>query len=35
MKQDIYIFQVIITYDEDGTTITFPDLEGYITCSYN
>ena len=35
MKKDEYIFPAILTYDDDGITITFPDLPGCITCAYN
>lgn len=35
MKKDNYIFPAILTYNDDGITITFPDLPGCITCAYN
>lgn len=35
MKKDNYIFPAVLTYEDDGITITFPDLEGCITCAYD
>ena len=32
MKKDVYIYPSIFDYDEDGITVTFPDLPGCITC---
>lgn len=29
---DKYIFPCIFSYDDDGITVTFPDLKGLITC---
>ncbi|EPB9413756.1 type II toxin-antitoxin system HicB family antitoxin [Clostridium perfringens] len=34
-KKDTYIFPAIVTTENDGITITFPDLEGCITCAYS
>ena len=34
-KKDTYIFPAIVTTESDGITITFPDLEGCITCAYS
>ena len=34
-KKDTYIFPAIVTTEGDGITITFPDLEGCITCAYS
>lgn len=33
MEKDNYIFPAILTYEEDGITIIFPDLLGCITCA--
>ena len=30
-----YKYQAIFDYDEDGVTVTFPDLPGCITCGDN
>ena len=34
-KKDTYIFPAIVTTESDRITITFPDLEGCITCAYS
>ncbi|ELC8399248.1 type II toxin-antitoxin system HicB family antitoxin [Clostridium perfringens] len=34
-KKDTYIFPAIVTTENDGITINFPDLEGCITCAYS
>ncbi|WP_415304925.1 type II toxin-antitoxin system HicB family antitoxin [Clostridium perfringens] len=34
-KKDTYIFPAIVTTESDCITITFPDLEGCITCAYS
>lgn len=33
--QNKYIYPVIFDFDEDGITVTFPDLPGCITCGDN
>ena len=30
--KDKYIYPAIFDFDEDGITVTFPDLPGCITC---
>lgn len=35
MKKDVYIYPAIFDYQKDGITITFPDLQGCITCANN
>lgn len=30
--KDIYVFPAVFNYEEDGITVTFPDLPGCITC---
>ena len=32
MKKDIYIFPAILSYDDDGISVEFPDLPGCLTC---
>ncbi|MEK5096712.1 MULTISPECIES: type II toxin-antitoxin system HicB family antitoxin [Bacillus] len=32
MKKDRYIYPALFDYDNDGITVTFPDLPGCITC---
>ncbi len=32
MKKDIYIFPAILSFDEDGISVEFPDLPGCLTC---
>lgn len=32
MKKDRYIYPALFDYDDDGITVTFPDLPGCITC---
>mgnify|MGYP000612148505 CR=1 FL=1 len=31
-KDDIYIYPSIFSFDEDGISVEFPDLEGCFTC---
>lgn len=33
MKKDYYIYPAIFTYEEDGISISFPDLPGCISCA--
>ena len=33
--QNKYIYPAIFDFDEDGITVTFPDLPGCITCGNN
>lgn len=33
MKRDIYTFPAILSFDDDGISVKFPDLPGCITCS--
>ena len=33
--QNKYIYPAIFDFDEDGITVTFPDLPGCITCGDN
>lgn len=33
MKKDYYIYPAIFEYSEDGISISFPDLDGCITCA--
>ena len=35
MKQDIYTFPAIITFEADGISVEFPDLPGCLTCGDN
>lgn len=35
MKKDNYIYPAVFDYDDDGITITFPDLPGCISCADN
>lgn len=32
MKKDIYIFPAILSFEDDGISVEFPDLPGCITC---
>ncbi|MEG2362535.1 MAG: type II toxin-antitoxin system HicB family antitoxin [Terrisporobacter sp.] len=32
MKKDIYIFLAVLSFDDDGVSVEFPDLPGCITC---
>ena len=32
MKKDRHIFPAIFSYDEDGISVSFPDLPGCYTC---
>ncbi|MEX2909211.1 type II toxin-antitoxin system HicB family antitoxin, partial [Clostridioides difficile] len=32
MKKDIYVYPAILSYDEDGISVEFPDLPGCYTC---
>lgn len=32
LKKDIYIFPAILSFDEDGISVEFPDLPGCLTC---
>lgn len=32
MKKDFYIFPAILSFDEDGISVEFPDLPGCLTC---
>lgn len=32
MKKDIYIFPAVLSFDDDGVSVEFPDLPGCITC---
>ena len=31
-KDDIYIYPSIFSFDNDGISVEFPDLEGCFTC---
>lgn len=33
MKKDIYIYPAIFDYDNDGISISFPDLPGCLSCA--
>lgn len=33
MKKDYYIYPAIFSYDNDGISISFPDLAGCISCA--
>lgn len=33
--KDIYRFIAVVTFDEDGISINYPDLEGCFTCADN
>lgn len=35
MKKDFYTFPAILSFDEDGITVEFPDLPGCLTCADN
>lgn len=32
MKKDIYVFPAVLSFDDDGISVEFPDLPGCITC---
>lgn len=32
MKKDVYVFPAILSYDDDGISVEFPDLPGCLTC---
>lgn len=32
MKNDIYTFPAVLSFDEDGVSVEFPDLPGCLTC---
>lgn len=32
MKKDFYTFPAILSFDEDGISVEFPDLPGCLTC---
>lgn len=33
MARDDYMYPAILSYDDDGITITFPDLPGCVSCA--
>lgn len=33
MKKDYYVYPAIFTYEDDGISVEFPDLPGYLTCA--
>lgn len=33
MKKDSYVFPALFDYDEDGISISFPDLPGCLSCA--
>ncbi|MEG2789777.1 MAG: type II toxin-antitoxin system HicB family antitoxin [Romboutsia sp.] len=33
MKKDVYVFPAILSYDDDGISVEFPDLPGCLTCA--
>lgn len=35
MKKDYYMYPAIFAYDNDGISISFPDLSGCISCASN
>lgn len=35
MKKDYYMYPSVFSYDEDGISISFPDLAGCISCASN
>lgn len=35
MKKDTYSYIAVISFDDDGISIDFPDLEGCFTCAEN
>lgn len=32
MKKDIYVFPAILSFDDNGISVEFPDLPGCLTC---
>ena len=32
MKKDCYVYPAIFTYEDDGISVEFPDLQGCLTC---
>ena len=32
MKKDCYVYTAIFTYEDDGISVEFPDLQGCVTC---
>ena len=35
MKKDVYSYIAVVSFDDDGISIDFPDLEGCFTCAKN
>ncbi len=35
MKKDTYSYIAVVSFDDDGISIDFPDLEGCFTCAEN
>ncbi len=35
MYKDLYSFIAVVSFDVDGISINFPDLEGCFTCADN
>lgn len=35
MKKDIYSYIAVVSFDDDGISIDFPDLSGCFTCAEN
>ena len=33
MKKDVYVYPAILSYEVNGISITFPDLDGCISCA--
>ncbi len=34
-KQDKYVYPAIFDYDENGVAVSFPDIDGCVTCADN
>jgi len=35
LKKDVYSYIAVVSFDDDGISIDFPDLEGCFTCAKN
>jgi len=35
MKKDTYCYIAVVSFDDDGISISFPDLSGCFTCAYS
>lgn len=35
IKKDLYVYPAVLSYDDDGISIEFPDLPGCLPCAFN